>query len=210
MRSIFFDVDGVLIHGYHTRPERRQRWDANLLEDLGVDPAHLSADFFPGPFVQHVLIGKRPLMEALDAWLREHGYAVSPMRFVEYWLAKDSRLNHELIELVARLRQAGNCRLYVATNQEHLRAMDLWLRQGFSALFDDMFYAARLGVLKPQAGFFAAIERRIGLQDEPPLLFDDSEAVIEGARAHGWDAILYDEISACANHPAIAALLEQR
>jgi len=207
MRSIFFDVDGVLIHGYYSRPERRQRWDANLLEDLGVDPAHLSAHFFPGPFVQHVLTGKRSLMEALDGWLREHGYAVSPMRFVEYWLSKDSRLNHELIERVARLRDAGNCRLYVATNQEHLRAMDLWLRQGFSALFDDMFYAARLGALKPQAGFFAAIEDQIGPQEEPPLLFDDSEAVIDGARAYGWDAVLYDELSDCANHPAITALL---
>ena len=35
---IFFDVDGVLIHGWHAKPERRRPWDATLQQDLGVDP----------------------------------------------------------------------------------------------------------------------------------------------------------------------------
>ncbi|NDC56614.1 MAG: haloacid dehalogenase, partial [Alphaproteobacteria bacterium] len=34
---IFFDVDGVLIHGYHARPELRQCWDENLPRDFGID-----------------------------------------------------------------------------------------------------------------------------------------------------------------------------
>ena len=40
-RALVFDVDGVLVHGYHARPERQRRWDENLLADLssGVDHA---------------------------------------------------------------------------------------------------------------------------------------------------------------------------
>jgi putative hydrolase of the HAD superfamily len=26
-RALLFDVDGVVVHGYHTKPERRRRWD---------------------------------------------------------------------------------------------------------------------------------------------------------------------------------------
>ncbi len=210
MRSIFFDVDGVLIHGFHSRPEKRQRWDVDLLQDLGVDPHHLSTEFFPGLFVREVLPGHRSLVDALGEWLSAQGYTVPVMNFIEYWLTKDSHLNEDLIQLVMRLRASGRCRLYVATNQEHLRAMDLWSRLGFSQLFDDIFYAARLGALKPQHEFFAAIEQAIGPQSEAPLLFDDSESVIEGARAYGWEAVLYDELTDCAGHPAIAALLGSR
>lgn len=210
MRSIFFDVDGVLIHGFHSRPEKRQRWDVDLLRDLGVDPHHLSAEFFPGVFVGEVLPGKRSLVDALGQWLSAEGYDVPVLTFIEYWLRKDSRLNGELIELVSRLRASRKCRLYVATNQEHLRAMDLWSRLGFSHLFDDLFYAARLGALKPRPEFFAAIGELIGQQDEAPLLFDDSESVVEGAREFGWDAVLFEELADCARHPAIAAIVDRQ
>ncbi|MDF2983165.1 MAG: hypothetical protein K0Q69_2937, partial [Devosia sp.] len=29
-RTVLFDVDGVLVHGYHARPEKQIRWDENL------------------------------------------------------------------------------------------------------------------------------------------------------------------------------------
>ena len=33
-RTLLFDVDGVLIHGYHARPEKQVRWNENLLAAL--------------------------------------------------------------------------------------------------------------------------------------------------------------------------------
>jgi FMN phosphatase YigB (HAD superfamily) len=27
---MFFDVDGVLVHGHHARPEKRRRWEAAI------------------------------------------------------------------------------------------------------------------------------------------------------------------------------------
>lgn len=207
MQSIFFDVDGVLIHGFHTRPEKRQRWDLDLERDLGIAPNAFSDGFIQGTFISDVLPGKRSLVEALDQWIRTEGYSVSAIHLIEYWLEKDSRRNVELLQLVGRLKAAGGSRLYMATNQEHLRAMHLWLNLDFRDLFDDIFYAARLGALKPDAAFFQAIERIIGPQKTPPLFFDDSEAVVEGARSFGWDAVLYESIEDCADHPTIARIL---
>lgn len=109
-----------------------------------------------------------------------------------------------LIEAIRTLPRAA-CKVCIATNQEHMRAFHLWNRLGFETLFDDMFYSARLGALKPQRAFFEAVAHRIGPQSEAPLLFDDSEAVIEAARAFGWEAVLYQNLSDFSDHAWVRA-----
>jgi putative hydrolase of the HAD superfamily len=208
-RALFFDVDGVVVHGFHTRPERRRRWDDALSQDLGIEPSAFVEHFIRGPFERQVLLGQRSLVSALEEVLPKLGYAGSPMVLIDYWLSRDSQLNFQLLDLIARLRRTGIGPIYLATNQEHLRAFHLWSMLGLRMSFDDIFYAARLGVLKPQPAFFEAIDRQIGPQAEPPLFFDDSETVVQAARAHGWDAVLFDTIEDCAAHPWIAAQFRQ-
>lgn len=206
-RAVLFDVDGVLVHGYHARPDLQVRWDENLLADLGVDPERFRAEFIYGVFIEKVIIGQMPLIEALDRTLPTLGYRGDTMSFVSYWLSHDSRVNEPLLDVVRRLRQADDVRLFIATNQDHMRAQWLWLTLGFGELFDDIFYSARLGVMKPDLAYFAAIESRIGRQSEPPLFFDDREEVVAAARAFGWDAVLYDDREGFLGHPWIAERL---
>jgi putative hydrolase of the HAD superfamily len=203
-RALLFDVDGVVVHGFHARPERRRRWDETLRQDLGINPSAFIQHFIRGPFEREVLLGHRSLISALEEVLPKLGYAGSPMTLIDYWLRRDSQLNFQLLDLIARLRRAGVGPIYLATNQEHLRAFHLWSTLGLRLSFDDIFYAARLCAAKPHPAFFSAIERQIGRQTEPPLFFDDSETVVAAARAHGWDAVLYDTIKDCATHPWIA------
>jgi putative hydrolase of the HAD superfamily len=122
-------------------------------------------------------------------------------------LSHDSNVNQPLLDAVARLRQTGDASLYIATNQDHMRAQWLWLTLGFSELFEDIFYSARLGRLKPTPAYFDAVASRIGKQAEPPLFFDDREEVVAGARRAGWEAVLYDTLDDCLTHPWIAARL---
>jgi putative hydrolase of the HAD superfamily len=206
-RAVLFDVDGVLVHGYHARPERQIRWDERLLEDLGVDPERFRNEFIYGPFVGEVVIGKLPLIEALDRVLPSLGYRGSPMQFASYWLSHDSHVNEPLVDLVRRLKTVGQCRLFIATNQDHMRAQWLWFTLGFGELFEDIFYSARFGTMKPSADYFDAIEARIGPQDRPPLFFDDRVEIVEAARHRGWDAVLYDTLEDCSRHPWIAGQL---
>ena len=44
--KIFFDVDGVLIDGWHEDSALRTPWDARLREDLGVDRDAFQSLFF--------------------------------------------------------------------------------------------------------------------------------------------------------------------
>ena len=209
-RTILFDVDGVVIHGFHTRPELRRRWDTHLLEDLGIEPARLGEVFFQGPFEREVLTGRLSLLQALSEVLPTVGFHGSPMCVVDYWLRRDSQLNLQLLDLIRDLRRTHAGPVYLATNQEHLRAFHLWSGLGLGALFDDIFYAARLGVLKPAAAFFEKIEQMIGPQSEPPLFFDDSQAVVDAACGFGWEGVLFETVEGCAAHPWIGEHLTRR
>lgn len=206
-RAVLFDVDGVLVHGYHANPARVRAWDANLLADTGVDPERFRQEFIFDVFVKRVIIGEMSLIDALERRLPSLGYKGSPMAFAHYWLTQDSVLNEPLLDVVRKLKARGDLKLYIATNQEHLRANRLWSHMGLSELFEDIFYAARIGAQKPDPRFFDFIEHRIGPQAEPPLFFDDSPKVIEGARKHGWEAVLFDTVADCTGHPWIAEKL---
>jgi putative hydrolase of the HAD superfamily len=208
MRTVLFDVDGVLVHGYHAKPELQQNWDETLLDDLGVDPARFSREFIYDIFVKQVIIGRMGLVEALDRVLPLRGYKGATLDFVGYWLSHDSRLNEDLLALVRTLK-AGGTPLYIATNQEHLRAHWLWQHLGLRNQFSDIFYSARVGAAKPQPQFFEFVRRRIGPQEEPPLFFDDREEIVRAARREGWDAVLFETTADVSNHPWVAARLTQ-
>jgi putative hydrolase of the HAD superfamily len=201
MRVVLLDVDGVLVHGYHTRPEKRRRWDERMEADLGIRPEDFKARFIDGVFVSAVLTGQRSLISALDNVLPTLGFTGSSMAFVSYWLERDSQVNQPLLALVRALRRTGAARLCVATNQEHLRAFHLWNTLGSRDLFDDMFHSARLGALKPDRRFFARIAALIGPQSEPPLMFDDSPAVVAAASEFGWEGVLFEDLPDCGDHP---------
>lgn len=206
-RAVFFDVDGVLVNGYHANPERSVRWNENLLADLGIDPERFNKEFIYDLFVKQVLVGRMGLVEALDRALPGLGFNGPSMKLVSYWLSHDSCLNEPMLDLVRKLKASDDVRLYLATNQEHIRAFWLWQDMGLGELFEDIFYAARIGAAKPTRPFFDGIMARIGLQGERPLFFDDSIKVIEGARDYGWEAVLFDDLADCAAHPWIAARL---
>lgn len=207
-RTVFFDVDGVLIHGYHAKPEKQVKWDATLLADMGVDPDAFRKEFIFDIFVKQVIVGQMSLLEALDRTLPRLGYRGPAMAFAGYWLAKDSKVNEPLLEVVRKLRARGDVRLYIATNQEHMRAQYLWQTLKFGEVFEDIFHSARVGATKPNKPYYEWVSKRIGRQDEPPLFFDDSEPVIKGAREHGWEAVQYDDLEDVTGHPWIAERLK--
>ena len=50
MQIVLFDVDGVLIHGYHARSELRICWDENLERDFGINRDKFKNEFIFGEF----------------------------------------------------------------------------------------------------------------------------------------------------------------
>jgi putative hydrolase of the HAD superfamily len=214
--KIFFDVDGVLIDGWHAKVERRRRWDTTLRQDFGIDPQELQERFFQSPTgkfpsLMHACVsGECDLKEALSAVLPSVGYKGSIDAFVAYWFEKDSNVNHDVFDAAKRLAAYAHVNLYLATGQEHYRAAYLWNDLGFKEHFKDIFYSAKLGHLKNTVEFFQRINSVLEIAaDERPLYFDDHEEVVRLAREAGWDACVFETVGDLRNHPRLRGFLQR-
>jgi len=178
------DVDGVLVDG---RPEDGRHWHASLEEDFGFSSDTLHEHFF-APYWEDIVVGRAGLTDHLTTALQKIAPHLSPAAFASYWFEKDSRLVAPLLQELSLVRSAG-IRVYLATNQEHLRAAYLMEKLGLAQHMDGMFYSARLGVKKPDMDFFAKIQAAVGLCAEEILLIDDSRQNTDAAQKAGWQAL---------------------
>jgi putative hydrolase of the HAD superfamily len=183
-KALMVDVDGVIV----CRPDGR-RWDADLEADLGVKIADMQEKFFDARF-HDIVRGKADLEPHLTAALAEFAPHVTTQQMIDYWFAKDSRLDHQLLEDLAAYRSQGVA-LHLCTIQEHRRAAYLWDTLGLRDRFDGLHHSARYQVAKPDLAYFRAVEAATGLAPAEMLLIDDAITNVEGARAAGWQARLW-------------------
>jgi putative hydrolase of the HAD superfamily len=213
--KIFFDVDGVLIDGWHVNAALRKPWNDSLETDLGVNVKDFEDAFFATPVGEQIsvmescVMGKRDLKEALQSVLPMLGYQGTVDDFVSYWFDKDSNLNPDVFDIVAKLKAIPEVELFVATGQEHHRASYLWDQLAFSNHFEKIFYSANIGYLKSSTKFFEVINAELEIleQVEAPLFFDDSETVVNTSIEAGWEGVVFNSVEDLRQHPRISELL---
>lgn len=181
---LMVDVDGVVIR--HPDPSG---WSARIEEDLGVARLALQARFFK-PCWDDVVHGRAALRDRLAPALAEIAPHVSCDQLIRYWFEGDAHLDEPLLLQLAHVRASG-VPLHLATVQEHERASYLWNTLRLRDLFDDMHYAAQLGVSKPSQDFYAAVEQRVAQPASAIAFIDDNEKNVEAAQARGWNAALW-------------------
>jgi putative hydrolase of the HAD superfamily len=100
------------------------------------------------------------------------------------------RPNEEVCALVPRLRP--RYRLLLGSNTNELHAQQ-FRRQFADTLrhFDALVLSHEVGVRKPSAEFFARCQRLAGCGPASCLFIDDLPANVAGARACGWQGIVY-------------------
>ncbi|WP_394689871.1 HAD-IA family hydrolase [Hoeflea sp.] len=182
------DVDGVLVDG---RPEDGRSWAFSLREDLGIDPEMLVSSFFSKVWGD-IVTGKRELVIELTKVLRQLPTDVTAEELVDYWFEMDSRIVEPVLEDCRAARQSGVA-LYLATNQEHLRARYLMETLGLGREFDGMIYSAQAGVRKPFSGFYDHALRVSGFAPEALLFVDDTQANVDAAADAGLRAVHWTE-----------------
>ncbi len=215
--KIFFDVDGVLIDGWHINPSLRKPWNESLEEDLGVNTQAFEDALFresggesKSPMTACTL-GEADLKNTLGVILPTLGYTGTIDAFLAYWFTRDSNINTAVLDLVLELNKNDKVELYIATAQEHHRATYLWEQLGFSANFLRMFYTAGIGYLKKDVRFYQNINASLNIDStlESPLFFDDQPAVVDVARSAGWNATVFNSVNDILDHPEISELLHQ-
>ena len=183
-KVLMMDVDGVLVSG---RPSDDRHLFAELEADLGLSPDRLRQTFFT-PFWEAIVTGREGLTERLTPVLAEIAPRVSAERLIAYWFENDSRVDQAVLSAVQRYRDRG-LPVFLATNQEHLRADYLMRQVGLGAHVDGIIYSAALGHLKPSAEFFERAAAIAAAAPEDIVLVDDTLANVEAARQAGWSAV---------------------
>lgn len=208
LKAVFFDVDGVLAHGYHFEKELQQPWDLDLEQDLGLNRSHFLKEYIFESFIPFVLLGQKTMKETLEVYLSRSDveYEGDANSVIQYYLEKDSNINQELMAYIQKIAQQKNVKLYIATNQSHERANHLW-QNYFSSHFEKIYYSADFGVSKESPEFFDAINKELGFEKGNVLFFDDNPGCVEQAKKAGWAAVKYKDISDFLTCEAIQSLL---
>ncbi|KFL30066.1 haloacid dehalogenase [Devosia riboflavina] len=184
MQIIMMDVDGVLVAG---RPKDGAHLFTDLEADLGISAPTLQREFFK-PRWPDIITGRKALLPELAEFLTDIASAVSAQTLIDYWFENDSRLVEAVIEGMAELRTRGHL-VYLATNQEHMRATYLMEVMGLARQVDGIFYSAAIGHRKPSQQFYRHIQDTLGSSPDDITLVDDTEDNVIAAREQGWNAI---------------------
>ncbi|TNB49375.1 HAD-IA family hydrolase [Martelella lutilitoris] len=185
-RCLMLDVDGVVVNG---RPGDRQSWAVEIERDLGIDPLLLEHHFFR-PHWPDVVAGRKQLVEVLNDCLPVLRSPVTAQDFINYWFTRDSDIDADVLAACDTLRARGMT-IYLATNQEHLRAQYLMKTLGLGDHVDGIVYSAALGVKKPDSAFFEKAARLSGFAPADHVLVDDQMKNVEAARQVGWAAFAW-------------------
>lgn len=183
-KVVLMDVDGVLVSG---RPTDGRHLFAELEADLGLSPDRLRETFFT-PYWEAIVTGREGLTERLAPVLAAIAPKIPAERLIAYWFENDSRVDHAVLSVVKRYRERG-VPVFLATNQEHLRADYLMRTVGLGAHVDGIIYSAALGYRKPDAQFFERAAAVAGAAPEDIVLVDDTPANVEAARRNWWHAV---------------------
>jgi putative hydrolase of the HAD superfamily len=177
LECVVFDLDGVVIP---SEPSF-----AMFEREHGITRQQFH-DFFAGSY-RTAMLGAAELEAVLEPTLAGWGWPRDVSSFITTWLESCQEPAPEAIRLLRSLQSRGilTC---AATNQDARRAAHLdslpWLREAFPL----RFFSCRLGVAKPEAGFFPQVRSQLGVPAPAILFLDDKLENVAGARAVGWQA----------------------
>jgi putative hydrolase of the HAD superfamily len=180
IRAVILDADGVLIFPW--------RFAEYLGREFGIT-REITGEFFRGEF-NGCLIGKKDLKDVLPPYLDAWGWEGSTEEFLHLWLTIEDALDKRIVETVQTWKQQGYV-CCLATNQEQHRAEYMKKTMGLSKLFDRLFFSCELGIKKPDAQYYEAIEAALGLRGEEIGFWDDSPSYVDAAKRRGWQAEIY-------------------
>ncbi|WP_136443577.1 HAD family hydrolase [Pacificoceanicola onchidii] len=183
---IVWDFDGVLNANMR---DGRIFWADDMKADLGIDPSVFTHDMFTAGDFKAIIRGRVDLLEHVSDWLARNDFAISGAAFLRYWFEKDAHPDAWMLGHI----EAHPARHVIGTNNEHHRCAYIEDEMGYADHVERVFSSGRMGAAKPDAGFFAQIERWAGLAPSRILLVDDVAANIAAATARGWQGFHFTD-----------------
>ena len=136
----------------------------------------------------------RKVVTAAEYWTKVAGRELSDNELTELIAMDDAqwtRVNDEMLHLARQLKEAG-IKIAILSNMQAdmlkvMRAKFHWLPE-----FDEQMYSCENGLVKPETEAYLECARRLGVEPNRSLFFDDKEKNIQGALKAGMHAMLFD------------------
>lgn len=187
IRCIAWDFDGVLNRNV---VNGRFVWQDGLAE-FGISQKVFEEFMFKDGFWP-IMRGQEDLLHRLERFQKHAGFGGEAQDLLDYWFRADARPCEKMLTLMERAQAAG-LRQIIATNNEHRRSSYIENEMGYGAHIEMLYSSARMGVAKPDAEYFRAVEAGTGLAPHEILFVDDYMENIDGAAACGWQVHHFPE-----------------
>jgi len=180
--TVLFDADGVL-----QDPVERWRPAFGKKFALAGDTLDAFAQSVHATELDH-LTRNDNFPNALEATLRRWNLTGRLPEALE--ILNAIRVDVDTVKIVQELRARGiHCHL--ATNQQSHRARHMSEVIGYRDLFNREFYSCRIGIAKPDPGFFRFILNKLDVPPKSVLFIDDREENVKSAIEVGLRARLF-------------------
>lgn len=183
IKALIFDFGNVI--GFFSHRKATERLAAH--SPVPVDVLH--AQIFGGELEDSYERGRITTAQFL-AQVRQLGRLTCSDDFLRHSLEDMFWPNESLCALIPTFKP--KYRLVLASNTNELHS-DFFLPRFADTLrhFDEMVLSHKIGARKPSAEFFAHCQKQAGCTPSECLFLDDLEANVAGARAFGWQGIVY-------------------
>jgi putative hydrolase of the HAD superfamily len=187
IKAILWDADGVVL-----KP-RDKYFSDRLREDYGLDvPQYKILPFFTNEYKQ-IVIGKANIKDELQKYISDWGWQDTVEELLQYWFSYENKINQDILNLVASLRQAGT-KCYIASDHSKYRADDLMKNVSMNQYFDGGLFSCDLGTTKDKPEFFSKITHQLKLKPEQILFIDDEQENIDAAHQAGIRARFFRSV----------------
>ncbi len=185
IKFLLWDVGGVLLRTEDPTPRQ------HLAAELGTTRRELEKTVFASEMGTNAQLGKISVDELWE-FVRQ-AYDLTPQQLLDFrqrfWAG--DRLDRALVDEIRRLRARGYLTGILSNAWGNLRSalQDDWK---IADAFDFITTSAEEGVMKPDPRIYHIALERAGVAPQQAVFIDDFPHNIEGARAVGMHAILFD------------------
>lgn len=172
IRAVVFDLDGVVRHfdPDHVRAIERRH---------GIAEGAIEFFAFAQPQIEDVTTGRI----SRAAWVEMIARHVGSAAAAAEWGSQPSRVDPNILQLAAELREAGIVTAILTNGTDTIPAEAAEL--GLVRHFDPIFNSAAIGYVKPDERVFLHVLDHLGVEAHEVFFTDDSERKLHGARSCG-------------------------